>query len=157
MWTRVAGTIGFGLLAIAAVSGTLAASHTAGAVEYQELQVDPIEQAEFEAELVEFLAANPKPESRDFQSDPLGRSQYWIAVADWWERVPWTAVAGQWGCTAGTVGVTFNPPDKEGVSTAGYGGMIDCPSSYASGEIARMTEPVPRADVALDPSSEEKP
>jgi len=35
-------------------------------------------------------------------------------------------VAGQWGCTSGVNGVTFNPPNESGVITAGHGGMADC-------------------------------
>jgi hypothetical protein len=109
--------------------------------------LSPASQSEFEAVLVEFLRENPAPESGDFAQSADGRNEYWRTVASWWDRVPWDAVAGQWGCTAGGVSVTFNPPDAAGVSSAGYGGVIDCGTRYSTGTIPLLTEPIPRSQV----------
>ncbi|WP_157432096.1 hypothetical protein [Agromyces italicus] len=114
-----------------------------------QIDVSPAAQAEYEAELVAFLEANPRPESGDFTHSVDGRNSYWKSIAAWWEAVPWEAVAGQWGCTSGGVGVTFNPPDEQGISSAGYGGMIDCGTLYESGTVPLLTEPVPRSEVDI--------
>lgn len=145
-WTAA---VGIGILALGAVSGIAAAAAQPLGQAEDQTAISPAVEAGYEAELVAFLETNPRPESGDFDHTVNGRNSYWQSLASWWEQVPWDAVAGQWGCTSGGVEVNFNPADSEGVSSAGYGGMIDCGTRYDSGTVPMLTEPTPRSEVDI--------
>jgi len=115
---------------------------------------DPTIQSEYESEVTDFLANNPKPETADFGYSVDGQNQYWRAMAAWWESVPWVAVAGQWGCESQAVGVTFNPPDSQGVITAGRGGTGSCGGVSIGGNQAIFSIPESRSTIVeADPDS----
>lgn len=43
----------------------------------------------------------------------------------------------------------IQPPDQDGIVTAGYGGMINCGNNYESSIVPLLTEPIPRSNVNL--------
>jgi len=88
--------------------------------------VDRNAQIIYEAELSAFLEANPQPSQADFDQTVDGQNAYWRTMVDWWEAVPWDAVAGQWGCQSSTQAVEFHPPDEAGVISASHGGVGTC-------------------------------
>lgn len=97
---------------------------------------DPTVQLAYEHEVADFLQSNPEPKSGDFGPTIDGQNAYWRAQAAWWEAAPWDAVAGQWGCTISATGVSFNPPDRGGLITAGRGGTGDCGGQKIGGNQA---------------------
>lgn len=137
---------GVGLLALAAAGGLVAMSGKP-TEERVAAPISSADQARYEDELVAFLAGDPEPRSVDFGQSVAERNAYWKERAAWWDRVPWEAVAGQWGCVAGSSGASMNPPDRTGLITAGYGGTLDCGGRYDAATVPTLTEPIPRSSV----------
>lgn len=109
-----------------------------------------IAQIDFEMEVAAFLTNSPEPQSEDFDYSIEGRNSYWRAMAAWWDAVPWNAVAGQWGCTSQAGGATFNPPDEQGVITAGYGGTGNCSGAEVGKNPAIFSIPKTRSTIVSE-------
>lgn len=112
-------------------------------------------QRAYEQKLETFLSEHPGP-VHDFPSDGSVASlnAFYAAEVAWWNSVPWEAVAGQWGCSFQSFQASFNPPDANGVISAGYGTIINCGNalSAAATEMASSAPQTKSAAIASDPS-----
>lgn len=97
-----------------------------------------------ESKLVNFHAANPEPKQPAASASQEAWNAYWQRMADWWNEVPWDAVAEQWGCEAGGTQVEL-VEGKDGSVTAQYSGMVQCDSDLGQPASGYVGIPQPRS------------
>ncbi len=98
-------------------------------------------QQEFEHQLETFLRAHHEPAPLAADATMEEQNGFAKTAYDFWKSVPWEAVAGQWGCLLGNVGVTYLPADRHGVVTAAYGTIIHCGKGVAAIDPDLISEP----------------
>lgn len=114
--------------------------------EPEEVAVSAKAQADYEAQLADFLRTSPEPAGIALDAPTEEQNAYWDAMSTWWEEVPWEAVAGQWGCTPGPQEVSANPVDELGVTTYGHGGVMQCSTVFGQDELSAVTQVLPRTE-----------
>lgn len=137
--------LGASATAILIVLTSLMGSTAAHADDSAAAPISPAEQRGFEAELNDFLAAQPEPAAPKSGASVAEKNAYATELAAWWTDVPWDAVAGQWGCAAGIDEVNFNPADEDGVVTASHGGIMHCAVTLSDAELTKVAVPQTRS------------
>jgi len=139
------GTFGVATLLIA---GALVSTPAAAASAHPEmLSGAPAAEVGFEQQVAAFLEENPKPTDVARGSSASATSQHATAMADWWASVPWSAVAGQWGCEAGVDEVSLLQDEVTQALSATRSGVMHCGEKLTPEQLTVVATPEPRSDL----------
>jgi hypothetical protein len=110
------------------------------------------QQDAYATQVDQFVSSHPAPQIVSTGASVADQNAYWKAQAEYWDEVPWKAVAGQWGCTLQSAQVSYNPADSAGVVSAGYGTVGNC-GGASQDVVAAMSQPLTRTQaIRFDPA-----
>ena len=113
------------------------------------MPVIPEAQAAYESEVATFTQSHSAPVApKETKGQPW--LDYNLALSQWWNAVPWTAVYGQWGCIVRNVTVTVSS-DIPGLALTSFCGAGEPAGNFSTGismSIAPKTE-VLRSDPSI--------
>lgn len=101
-----------------------------------------------------FLSQHTAPTTPSSAATAAEQNTHWAAEVAYWQTVPWTDIAGQWGCQVKSVSVTRDlKEDANGVLGAGYSLLLDCGPNPSPALVNAATTIAARPDLQSTTSS----